>query len=147
METIAVDREKYRQPIPHKFHMGIEIELFIPPFLIPYSVQGTYIGSKDIFKIQFIYGDVEPEKVIYEDKNICLTAGRNSNKLLKIMIKKIKERGIDRIMLKQKIKEDIGKIIEQRKETLKKLIEKENFEKNKLFLQENAEKLAKAYGT
>jgi hypothetical protein len=144
MGMVFVDKDKYERPIHHT-NGKVRIDLFIPRLLIPYTVDGQYEKASDSFVIKFSYGDVEQDRLLSEDNNICLMAGKNSKKLTKIIIKEVGKKRINEVSLTQAILKDVSQAIEKQKASLRIAIEQVNFENSKTILQENAKKLTEFF--
>jgi len=132
--TIKVDKSKYEKPIPFYDEKGMKIILYIPPNFIPDSVDGRYIANTDSFEICLNYKDREDGAVLFEDDSVRFVVGRNTKKLLFILIKNVEVKKINQIVLEQRIKQDLLSSFNSAINKVSKTIEKTNLEVTKTIL-------------
>ncbi len=144
MSTILIDKSKYDKPIRFS-EEGIEIVLHMPMNFIPNSIEGKYIHEQDMIEISFNYNDEEKGMDLLEDNVMKFVVGRESKKILRIIIKKAKEQKINSVTLEHKIQQNVFEAFKNEfrmaSDRLNKIIEKQNLEVAKEELFSNADKL------
>ena len=140
--TIEIDRNKYDKPLSQQSH-GMKIVLHMPPNFIPQTIHGAYLAKIDCFEIDFHYRDMEAAIIEYEDEKFSVLVGRNTRKLLKIILKDIKKQHIDQVSLEQKIKLELPKLFEQIRKRFHRPIEIQNFDVSRGIIVESAENLVR----
>jgi len=128
MSQIAFDKTRYEMPIQVDDDRGIKVVLYIPPIFIPKHISGRYMNNEDCFEIKFIYDDAENPMVLFEDANIRFEAGKNTKKMLIIIVKNVEAKKINRITLEQKIQKDLINGFNNAISRVKKQVEKTNYE-------------------
>ncbi len=143
--AISFDKKIYYKPLNLKGErVKLDIQLFLPPTDVPDSIEAQYDEKRDVFKIHFLYPDMEKRTALLEQDNVRLTIANSSGKPLSIEIKHLKKESIGKIRLRQIICKDVRTLTRDEIDRFSNLRKKTNLESMNQVLTETVDALVEA---